>query len=293
MENEDKSKNYNSSSVTVIGKVLKCGKPKVYKNKTTGKETTKFFLEIETSKHGNLKVMVSTELDKNSDNYRERPFVGDTVRVESWKINNGWVNTTYNRGYEIISHDGRENWLNQKLGQSKNEREIFNKIQQYKEKIENENKDDFKEEIIDILNLESDTSCFQVSLIADEIEIIYEKGMINNDINAWVLDKGLKIGLWTFDNDKYIVTNDAPNKFDKILKVKKKYEKREISVKGFMIGYKQAMTSSVDENKIINDIDVEKYNVEQKFLKNFKRNIEAGIKAGIKDKEGMKKNGNK
>lgn len=315
--------------ITVVGKVTKCGKVKQYTSKKTGEQTPKFFLELDTKEHGLVKVMVTTSLDKTSQKYRERPFAGDIVRVESWGINKqGWINVNINGFYEILSHDGKEAWIQNKKEEKQGiTKLIYDKAKEKQNEIESENTTKYVNSIIKILGLENDISYFRTSLIVNTLEDIYKNGSIGPlvDIdkkedcryyNVWALEKAASLGLLSVSNiNEYDLDEKTKEKINKIIKVKKSYEKREFSVQGYIIGYAYALKlDSNNEQEIIRQLlslrDQDKntwYHTElqqkikkfvdtyklddtesDKILRNFDRNVEAGVRAGIKDKGSIK-----
>ncbi|MFW6130554.1 MAG: hypothetical protein ACOC56_05155 [Atribacterota bacterium] len=314
--------------VAIIGKVTKCGKVKQYTNKKTGEQTPKFFLELDTKEHGLVKVMVTTSLDKASQNYRERPFAGDIVRVESWGINNkGWMNITPVGSYKILFHDGKKEWIKNKKEEEQGITKLNNRVKEKQNEIESENTKKYINSLGKLLHFENDISSFQASLIVSTLEDIYKNGQIgplvnidkkedNRHYNAWALVKAASLGLLHVSNIKeYDLTEKTKEKMKQIIKVKRNHEKREFSVQGYFIGYANAIESqSLDEKDILENLfklrDSNKnnwYHTEFKqrlknfkdnykltdtdidrILSNFNKNIEAGIRAGIKDKQGVK-----
>lgn len=282
---------YTDTSVTVIGKVLKSGRPKKYANKYDNVPITKFFLEVETHNHGIVKAMVITNEDKKSPLYRERPFIGDTVELESMRIKNGWMSVTEKRKYKILSHDGREAWIEQKNSEEKKENEIKNARTEYKNKILSENKENHLNEIKKYFK--SCKSTFINGLISDVLKYIDKHGstiegieghydsldMSGNylgtglraspgaplwnhpkNIRKSVLDEGVKLRFLkiTFGEDKetpiYKLTNDGKFAIDKIEIIDKKYTKRSFSIKGHILGYNAALDSDKDFDEILTEI---------------------------------------
>jgi hypothetical protein len=121
----------------VVGKVTKVGRVKDYGHETNWgrnwETIPKFFLEIVDKEGTEYKAMVACKAEQSEwglripqDAERQKPFVGDTVKVTTHRIQNGWVSVTWNQTYEIIKENKkarkeRDEWVAKKKQEREDE----------------------------------------------------------------------------------------------------------------------------------------------------------------------------
>jgi hypothetical protein len=119
---------YGTMVVEIEGKVVGTGRIKGYNPRSwnygsTTTYTYKFFMAVQDDEGVEHKAMVEVEGPENRDNERKRPFRGDRVKYTSHSTRNGWHSVTMKQSYEIVSHDGFEEWKVWKAEQEKKEAE--------------------------------------------------------------------------------------------------------------------------------------------------------------------------
>jgi len=115
----------------ITGTVTRVGKVKSYPGDTRYEygrmyqdSVFKFFILIESEEHGEIKAMVRCDAEETSYGFkstdRAKPWIGDTVRLTTHRLVNGWASVTYNQEWEIleINQDARNEWK-QKIEQQK------------------------------------------------------------------------------------------------------------------------------------------------------------------------------
>jgi len=96
---ENNNTNNNGNGLTIRGRVVKTGQPKMYQY------GPKFYMQIRKDDGETVKCMVAIG-DLNNP-VREVPFRGDMVEFTTQQVNdNGWASVTLKRSFKILSNDG-------------------------------------------------------------------------------------------------------------------------------------------------------------------------------------------
>jgi hypothetical protein len=246
--------------VTVEGKVVKVGRPKQYRF------GEKFFLEIETKRQGNIKAMVSTDS-------RERPFVGDTVRMDAREIKNGWMSVTSKRNFEVLSHEGKADWEVRKqewVAGKRLEREAQWKTNVYGRKVTHDVFTEYGEELKENLSLKRSPGI--AVKVGEVLKVLHKKRKVTEGIGGEIdygggyghpgtglrgphqplynephnirratLDEGVKAGLWTYDEATgvYEITERGDKLVNQVFELDKKRRLHSLAMMGAELGYRE------------------------------------------------------
>jgi len=109
-------KSKTENAVTIEGKVVKVNAPKQYPiTYGRGGYVEKYYLETVDANGTYHKAMVYTLSD------RERPFRGDSVRYTTQPEKDGWGSVTERQDFEVLNHEGKEEWIRWKREQEAKE----------------------------------------------------------------------------------------------------------------------------------------------------------------------------